>query len=188
MLPGQLRSALGVVFVVALVFTAGCTKGRHEAAGMNNAVTAASKRLTSSGKQFADAVNKAAESGKEADVAAVRKEFANLQEVCRAARQEMNELNAEGVVGGGEFKAAAVKFFEGQEAMLETDFRKMVDAVEGKGLTKIQRKKTIDAARVSAAGKEAKDLAEIQDAQRALCARHNIPVRNDPGPAPKPAR
>jgi hypothetical protein len=163
-------------------------KGRHEAAAMNNALTAASKRLMDAGKLFTDAVNKASDSGTDADVAVARREFANLQKAIGAARQEMTELNDEGVSGGGEFKAAAVKFFESQEAMLETDFQKMLDVLGEKGLTKVQRKKAIDAARAGASGKEAKALAEIQAAQRALCARHDITVRHDPTPATKPGR
>jgi hypothetical protein len=180
MYSARLRWTASVVLALALLGSVGCARERQRAASINNSASAASKRLEQAGKTFGEAVGKALQSGAPADAAAARQQYTSLQAVVRAARQEMTDLDVSGVSGGTEFKAATLKFFQNQESMMDTDFKEMLDILEKKGLSKAQRAKAVMEKMTGAAGKESKDLVEIQAAQRAFAAQHNITL-SQPG-------
>jgi hypothetical protein len=186
MYSARLRRVASLALTLALIVSVGCSRERQRAANLNNAASAASKRLEVAGKSFGEAVGKALQSGAPADAAAARQQYTSLQTVVRAARQEMTDMDVSGVSGGSEFKAATLKFFQNQESMMDTDFKEMLDILDKKGMTKAARAKAVLEKMTGAAGKESKDLVEIQAAQRTFAAQHNITLAPPGGQTPVP--
>jgi hypothetical protein len=168
----RFRRSIGIALVFVLLTATGCG-GQKRAMEVSDAVTNHWKRLSSVDGDFARAVNRAFDSGDEADRKRVKNLLEQLTSEDDKVIQQISGMSVGGVDGGEDFKKSSVAYFESRKKIFEQCYKPLVALLEKKEKDKQELKKLLS----DAATREQESLGMLKASQQNFASKHNITLQ-----------